>query len=107
VTNRWRRTERHREVRSIAARLAGQRWTLALIQLLLEELYVDDSIVDLFGDLQSIPVARYPQLIAVALVLRHSWRPDDFTRFAHRLESSNRRHVAHPRDAIAGETPLR
>ena len=104
ITFQWRKTERSREVRSFAARLAGQRWTLALIQALLEELYVDDSIVDLFGELRLIPVARYPQLIAVALALRHSWRPDDFNRFTHRFAPLSRvrairshRAVAHPK----------
>jgi len=88
-------------VRSFAARLAGQRWTLALIQALLEELYVDDSIVDLFGDLRSIPVARYPQLIAVAVALRHSWRPDDFSRFTHRFASPSHGRVVHSYGAVA------
>ena len=47
------------------------------MEALLEELYVDDSIADLLGEFSSIPARRYPQLIAVALALRHSWRPDD------------------------------
>jgi hypothetical protein len=94
-------------VRSFAARLAGQRWTLPLIQALLEELYVDDSIVDLLGDLRSIPVSRYPQLIAVALALRHSWRPDDFKQFTHRFELPIRGRVVHAKGAVARRKPHR
>jgi hypothetical protein len=92
-------------VRSFATRLAGQRWTLTLLQALLEELYVDDSIVDLLGELRSIPVSRYPQLIAVALALRHSWRPDDFARFTHRFESPSRGRVVHKTGAVARHRP--
>jgi hypothetical protein len=92
-------------MRSFAARLAGQRWTPTLIQALLEELYVDDSIVDLLGELRSIPASRYPQLIAVALALRHSWRPDDFGRFTHRFESPKRRRVVHADGAVARHRP--
>ena len=48
------------------------------MELLIEELYIDESIDDLLGEhLSDLPISRYPEAIAVALILRHSWRADD------------------------------
>ena len=57
-----------------------------LIEALLEELYVDDRFEELLrrapGELRS---REYPQAIAVALILRHSWHPDDLACMVERL----------------------
>jgi hypothetical protein len=105
VTARWRETERGRELRAFVTQVAQQRWTPTLVAALLEELYVDDTITELFGDLRTVPPRRYPQLIAVALALRHSWRPDDFSQFAHRFESPSRRPIVHSDSAVARRKP--
>jgi hypothetical protein len=61
-------------------------WSARLLELLIEELYIDDSIDDLLGDhLRDLPTPRYPQAIAVALILRHSWRADDLACIVERL----------------------
>jgi hypothetical protein len=57
------------------------------LELLIEELYIDESIDDLLGEPPGdLPARRYPEAIAVALILRHSWRPDDLAWIVERLE---------------------
>src|SRR5262249_19550258 len=83
--DRWRRTLRPHYLRMFAARASTLRWSRALLTRLLDELHTDDVFADLAGDLKPLPVRRYPQAIATAIALRHSWRPDDLTRLARRL----------------------
>src|SRR5688572_29326806 len=82
---RWRRTLRPRFLRHFAACSANLGWSRALLSLLLEELHPDDSFAALLGDPETLPVRQFPQAIATAIALRHSWRFDDFTRLARRL----------------------
>jgi hypothetical protein len=42
--------------------------------LLLEELGVDDTLTALVGDPKRVPQRRYAEVIAVALLIRHTWR---------------------------------
>jgi hypothetical protein len=72
-------------LRYIADRTKDLRWSPTLLQLVLDELHIEDLFVDLVGDPRSVAVRRYPQAIAVALALRHSWRPDDLARVRRRL----------------------
>lgn len=85
TVNRWRQRQRDRVLRRIASRTVDLAWSQPLLRLLIEELYVDETFQELVGPLQSIPVRRFPHVIAVALVLRHSWRPDDLRQFAKHL----------------------
>jgi len=57
--------------------LAGLKWNGALFLLLLEELHIGDDFDHLVGRPETIPPARYPESVAMAIALRHSWRPDD------------------------------
>ena len=52
---------------------------------LIEELYVEDELHALLGEPKDLPRRRYPQAIALALALRHSWRPDDLACILRRL----------------------
>jgi hypothetical protein len=56
------------------------RWSRELIDLLLDELHVSDEFDDLIGRDPSPAQVNYPQLVALALVLRHSWFPEDVAR---------------------------
>jgi hypothetical protein len=57
-----------------------------LLEPLIEELYIDESIEDLLGERpRDLPTRRYPEAIAVALILRHSWRADDLAWIVERL----------------------
>jgi len=63
----------------------GLRWTPQLLQLLLEELYVEEEIASLLGSINTDDEHTIPQIVAVAIALRHSWRMDDFYRIVRRL----------------------
>ena len=73
-------------VRVAVRRTRGLRWSASLLELLIEELYIDESLDDLLGEHpRDLPARRYPEAIAVALVLRHSWRADDLACIVERL----------------------
>ena len=83
---RWRRDARPEALRGAVRRTKGLRWSASLLALLIEELYIDESLDDLLGDHpRDLPARRYPEAIAVALVLRHSWRADDLACIVERL----------------------
>jgi hypothetical protein len=60
-------------------------WSRRLLTTLLEELHVDDLFVEIVGHPQRIPVRRAAQAVAVALILRHSWHPQDLNCLVRRL----------------------
>jgi hypothetical protein len=60
-------------------------WSRELIDQLLDELHVSDEFDDLIGRIPPAEI-NYPQLIALALVLRHSWCPTDLARITTALE---------------------
>lgn len=62
------------------------KWSPQLLEVLLEELRVDDSFAQLVGEPSELPRSRYPQAIAVAILLAHSWRPEDLRATARRIE---------------------
>ena len=83
---RWRRDVRSEAVRAAVKRTTALRWSASLLELLTEELYIDESIDDLLGEHpRDLPTRRYPEAIAVALILRHSWRADDLAWIVDRL----------------------
>jgi len=91
---RWRVDRRTGALRRIAARARTLRWSRDLLSVVLEELQSDEALVTLVGPLARIPRSRYPQVIAVAVALRHSWRPDDLARITRRLRLSGPRRRA-------------
>jgi hypothetical protein len=56
----------------------------------LEELAPDDAFVELLGEPEKIARNEYGQAFAVALLLRHSWRPDDLEQCADKLGLTGR-----------------
>ena len=81
----WRRELRPRAMRLIAARTRHLAWSRALVSVLLDELQPDDLFTAIVGASNRIKPARFPQAVAIALLLRHSWRQVDLTRIARRL----------------------
>ena len=85
--HRWRRDSRDQALRAAFSATKGLGWSRALIEAVLEELYVIDQLEGLVGkppgDLRP---RQYPQAIAVALILRHSWRKDDLAFILKRLK---------------------
>jgi hypothetical protein len=82
---RWRTELRPRALRLIASRTSKLAWSRGLIATLLDELNVDAMFTELVGRPQGLASRRYPQAIAVALALRHSWRREDLVKFAKRF----------------------
>ena len=85
---RWRGELRPHAMRLIAARTTQLVWSRALVRVLLDELQPDDPFFEILGPPDRIPPHRFPQAVAIALTLRHSWRCDDLTRIAKRLHIS-------------------
>ena len=81
----WRTVLRPRALQLIAEKTAKLPWSRGLIATLLEELNIDGAFTELVGRPQGLPTKRYPQAIAVALALHHSWRRDELVKFARRL----------------------
>ena len=84
-TERWRTELRPLAVRLIANRTAKQPWSRMLLRLLLEDIRIDDLFLEVVGQPEALPVSKYPQAVAVALALRHSWRREDLATFSKRL----------------------
>lgn len=86
-TRRWRRDVRPNAIHAAVSSTKALRWSRPLIEATLEELYVDDHFEELLGrspgDLRP---GQYAQALAVALILRHSWHPDDLACMLKRLK---------------------
>lgn len=83
---RWRTAARPRTLRAVLAATVDTAWSPVLLQFLVEELYVGEELERLLGStVRDIPQHRYPQVVALALMLRHSWRPDDLDYVVRRL----------------------
>jgi hypothetical protein len=59
--------------------------TSSLIATLLDELNIDATFTELVGRPAGLATRKYPQAIAVALSLRHSWRREELVKFAKRF----------------------
>ena len=81
----WRTNGRSRALGLIVSRTAKLPWSRGLLATLLAELNADATFTELVGRPQGLPTRRYPQAIAVALALRHSWRREELVKFARRL----------------------
>src|SRR5512134_1381797 len=69
TTKAWRNDVRPRIVCSAVRATESVRWSTALIEVLLDELYVADDVEKLLGPIVGLRHGRYPQAIALALVL--------------------------------------
>ena len=83
---RWREELRPRALRLFAERTAKLPWSRALLKLVVRELYPDDLFSELIGNLDRVPSRRWPQVIALAVALRQSWRQDGLARVAKSLQ---------------------
>ena len=81
----WRTEDRDHWLRRFAAGAAQLTWNQQLLAVLLDELWIDETFVDLVGEPSQLPETRYPEAVAVALLLRHSWRPDDLVQVSQKL----------------------
>jgi hypothetical protein len=87
ATRRWRQNGRPKSIRATVSATKSLHWSRPLIEAVLEELYIDDHFEELLGtapgDLRS---GQYAQAVALAVILRHSWHPDDLACVLQRLK---------------------
>lgn len=87
TTRRWRRETRPKAIRVAVSATKALRWSRPLIEAVLEELYVDDHFEKLLGRAPGdLRPAQYARAIAIAVILRHSWHPDDLACMLERLK---------------------
>ena len=84
----WRRHGRLDDLRTIAEGASGLTLSRGLLHALLEELHISDDFDVLVGPVARVPASQYPRLLAIALLLRHSWCPQDLSRTAARIALS-------------------
>jgi hypothetical protein len=66
------------------------KWSPELLRLLVEEMWADEELASILGPHTEVPISKYPHVVALALAIRHSWRPDDLRRIARSLGISIR-----------------
>src|SRR5688572_15346395 len=76
----WRRHGRLDDLRVLAEGASGLALSRGLLHALLEELNISDDFDVLVGPVARQPASQYPRLLAIALLLRHSWCPRDLAR---------------------------
>jgi len=81
----WRTCVRPELLKTLVHQTHDLSWSRRLVDLLLEELHISDDFDRLIGPTSGLPPSRYPQLLAIALIVRHSWSADDLARIAKRL----------------------
>lgn len=79
--------QHHRDdlLQELADGAHGVKWTRRLVTTLLDELHVTDEFDRLVGPLSRVPASQYPRLVALAVLLRHSWSLVDLSRTSTRL----------------------
>jgi hypothetical protein len=112
----WRRHGRLDDLRTLAEAANSLTLSPGLLHALLEELHISDDFDVLVGRVAHLPASEYPRLLAIALLLRHSWCPQDLARTAMQLglprpaslapdTRTTRRDGGH-RHRLAARTPL-
>jgi hypothetical protein len=90
----WRRTVRPAILRKATTATVGFDWSPALFSALLEELGENDGLESLLGPVPTdLDVVAYPQAVALALILRHSWQPHHLRRILESLELIERNDI--------------
>jgi hypothetical protein len=85
----WQRRVRPQILHTLIDTTHDLSWSRRLINLLLDELHISDDFDRLIGPTARRPAADFPQLLAIAVLLRHSWCPRDLARTARRLGLSS------------------
>jgi hypothetical protein len=85
----WRREIRPIVLQRAAKELRRLRWSSDLLDVVLEELHIADGVEQILGQpLSMLATRQYPQAIALAVLLRHSWREDDVEYVLRRLRAA-------------------
>ena len=81
----WRQHHRGDVLQELADGAHGLEWTRGLVTTLLDELHVTDEFDRLVGPISRVPASQFPRLVAIALLLRHSWSLYDLSRTGKRV----------------------
>ena len=81
----WRQNGRLDDLRVYAEGASGLTWSRGLVHALLEELHVNDEFDLLVARVPRGRASQFPRLVAIALLMRHSWCPQDLEQTAIRL----------------------
>jgi hypothetical protein len=81
----WRERHRLAVLQEMADGLDDLQWTRRLVNTLLDELHVTDEFDRLVGPISRVPASQFPRLVAIALLLRHSWSLYDLSRTGKRV----------------------
>jgi hypothetical protein len=87
----WRGTVRPIVLHQLVAQTTGLGLSRRLLTALLDELHISDDFDALIGTTAGFSAPHYPQLLAIALLLRHSWCPHDLSLAMQRLGLFGRR----------------
>lgn len=72
-------------LKQLTAASRRQRFSRRLFLATLREVGADETLVSLIGEPSRMRKGQYGQAVAVAILLRHSWRPDDLAECAVQL----------------------
>jgi hypothetical protein len=81
----WRLNGRLDDLRLYARGARDLTWSRGLVHALLEELHVNEEFDGLVAAVPRGRASEFPRLVAIALLLRHSWCPRDLDETAIRL----------------------
>ena len=81
----WRQHHRVDVLRELSDGAHGLGWTRGFVNALLDELHVTDEFDRLVGPTSHVPASQFPRLVAIALLLRHSWSLYDLSRTGKRI----------------------
>lgn len=82
----WRRSGRSDSLAYALEATRSLQWSRELFEFLSDELYVTEALESLLGTpLRLLDETTYPQAIALALLLKHSWQPEDLAYALERL----------------------
>ena len=81
----WRQHHRGGVLQELADGAHSLGWTRGLVTTLLDELHVTDEFDRLVGPISRVPASQFPRLVAIALLLRHSWSLYDLSRTGKRI----------------------
>lgn len=76
---------REAALQQVGKQMRGTRWSPRLLSMLLDELFVTEDVSRLLGSIARLPIRRYPEAVAIAVLLRHAWRRDTLAAARRRL----------------------
>lgn len=87
----WRNFDRPVVLRRVARQMRSVQWTQGLLEVLLDELHISHEVAAILGNDECLKTRCSAGTVALAIALRHSWRPDDLSETLTRLDRVDHR----------------